>query len=128
MNRFKVVIALLLAAQTPAERLAKWKFVEMPLHSPALAPRERQMVEKLVKACQLLNQVFWLQSDREGLAIYQSTKDPVLKALFGIMGSRWDLIDENRPFYGEAPMPPGHELYPRGVTRAAIERSVKQHP
>jgi hypothetical protein len=128
MNRFKVVIALLLAAQTPAERLAKWKFVEMPLHSSALAPRERQMVEKLVKACQLLNQVFWLQSDREGLAVYQSTKDPVLKSLFGIMGSRWDLIDENRPFYREAPMPPGHDLYPRGVTRAAIEQYVKQHP
>src|SRR5882724_5978520 len=104
MTRFKLVVALLLAAQTPDQRLAKWKPVEMPLHTSTLAPRERQMVEKLVKACQLLNQVFWRQSDTAGLATYQSTKDPVLKALFGIMGSRWDLIDENRPFLGEASM------------------------
>jgi hypothetical protein len=128
MTKFKLLIALFLAVQSPHQRLAKWKSVEMSLPASALAPRERQMVEKLVKACQLLNQVFWRQSDTEGLAIYKSTKDPVVKALFGIMGSRWDLIDENRPFLGETPMPPGHDLYPHGTTREAIEQYVKQHP
>ena len=44
------------------------------------------------------------------------------------MGGRWDLIDENRPFAGAPPMPPGHELYPHDLTRDRIEQYVKQHP
>ncbi len=128
MNKLKLVVALLLAAQSPEQRLAKWKFVEMPSPASKLSPQERQMVDKLVKACQLMNQIFWRQSDTSGLAVYTTTKDRTLKSLFGIMGSRWDLIDENQPFYSNEAMPPGHDLYPHGVTRAHIEQYVKQHP
>ncbi len=44
------------------------------------------------------------------------------------MGSRWDLLDENSPFIGEEPLPPGHELYPYGLTRAQIEEYAAAHP
>jgi hypothetical protein len=44
------------------------------------------------------------------------------------MGSRWDLLDENRPFTGDTPMPPGHDLYPHDLTRAKIEQYTAQHP
>ena len=111
-----------------AERLARWKAVEMPYHSSGLSARERQMVERLVEACRLLDGVFWRQSDVGGLALYQGTRDPTLKGLFGIMGSRWDLADQNRPFLGEAPMPPGHALYPDGLTRARLEQYLQKHP
>jgi hypothetical protein len=111
-----------------AARLAKWKNVEMPFHSAGLTDRERQMVDKLVEASRLLDDVYWRQSDLDGLALYKSTKDPALKTLLTIMGGRWDLIDENRPFAGAPPMPPGHELYPHELTRDRIEQYVKQHP
>jgi hypothetical protein len=74
----------------------------MPFHSTGLSARERQMVEKLVEACRLLDDVFWRQSDLGGLALYKTTRSPPLKGLLGIMGSRWDLLDENRPFIGES--------------------------
>ncbi len=45
-----------------------------------------------------------------------------------IMGGRWDLLDENRPFAGAPPMPPGHELYPHDLTRERVEQYVAQHP
>ena len=45
-----------------------------------------------------------------------------------INGSRFDLVDENRPFIGTAPMPRGHALYPADLTRAEIERYVAAHP
>jgi hypothetical protein len=45
-----------------------------------------------------------------------------------IMGSRFDLLDENRPFTGGQPVPRGHELYPKDLTRAQIEQYVAQHP
>src|SRR5579885_952410 len=98
--------------QTLAQRLARWKPVPMPFHSEALSPKERQMVEKLVDACRLLNDIYWRQSDQAGLALYKSTQDERLRRLLGIMGSRWDLLDENRPFIGTDPMPPGRDFYP----------------
>jgi hypothetical protein len=100
----------------------------MPYHSSGLSARERQMVERLVEACRLLDDVFWRQSDVGGLALYQGTRNPTLKGLFGIMGSRWDLADQNRPFLGAAPMPPGHALYPDDLTRARLEQYLQKHP
>jgi hypothetical protein len=116
------------AQRTLAQRLAQWKTVEMPAPSASLSTREREMMSHLVDACRLLNEVYWQQSDRAGRRLYESTTDPSLKRLLGIMGSRWDLIDENRPFVGPDAMPPGRELYPRDLTRAEIERYVKLHP
>ena len=100
----------------------------MPFHFESRSPKEVQMVEKLVDASRLLDQIYWRQSDLAGLTLSESTKDRTLKQLLGIMGCRWDLIDENRPFTGTEPMPPGHELYPGGLTRAQIEQYVAQHP
>ena len=115
-------------AQTPAGRLARWKPVQMPFHTEGLSAKERQMVDKLVDASRLLNDVYWRQSDRAGLALYKSTQDPTLRRLFAIMGSRWDLLDENRPFAGTEPMPPGHDLYPHDLTRARLDQYLKRHP
>ena len=128
------ILLLLLATQLFAQdadvarRLAQWKNVDMPFHSAGLSDREKQMADKLVEACRLLDDVFWRQSDLEGLALYKKTTDPKLKTLLTIMGGRWDLIDENRPFAGAPPMPPGHELYPHDLTHAAVDQYVKQHP
>ena len=111
-----------------AQRLARWKSVEMPFHAGGLSARQRRMVDQLVEACRLLDALYWRQSDIGGQALYRSTRNPELKSLFGIMGSRWDLIDDNRPFLGEAPMPPGHEFYPHGLTRARLDAYLKLHP
>ncbi|MGD0498706.1 MAG: Zn-dependent hydrolase [Bryobacteraceae bacterium] len=123
---------VLLAAAPPVhnapERLAKWKRVEMPFRASGLSPREVQMVGKLVEAARLLDDVFWRQSDLAGLALYNSTPDAALKRLLMIMGSRWDLLDDNRPFAGNDPMPPGHDLYPPDLTPARIDQYLRQHP
>ena len=132
MNGRPIILALICAfaasAQTtPAERLAKWKTVEMPLPA-GLSAKEKQMVDKLQHACRLLDEIFWRQSDLTGLELYGTTNDPIIKRLLAIMGGRWDLLDENRSFLGGQPMPPGHELYPHDLTREAIEKYVAQHP
>jgi hypothetical protein len=111
-----------------AERLARWKAVEIPFHSAGLSPRERQMVGKLVEACQLLDSVYWRQNDFGGLTVYKATREPTLKALLGINGGRWDLLDQNHFFLGEVPMPPGHEWFPHDLTRAQLDTYLGQHP
>src|SRR5438477_3648264 len=67
-HRFAVASAALvltgsaaLAQLTPAQRLAKWKPVEMQYHTESLSAKERAMVEKLVDASRLLDQVYWHQ-------------------------------------------------------------------
>jgi hypothetical protein len=122
------IFACAAAAQvTPAERLAKWKKVDMPLPA-GLSHKDHQMVDKLAHACHLLDEIFWRQSDLAGLELYRTTTDASIKRLLAIMGGRWDLLDENRPFVGDQPMPPGHEQYPHDLTRDAIEKYVQEHP
>jgi hypothetical protein len=110
-----------------AERVARWKPVSMQFHRAELTPREQQMVARLADACRRMDELYWQQSDLGGFAMYRGTQSAALTRLFQINGSRWDLVDENSPFIGEAPMPPGHELYTFGLTRAQIEGYVAAH-
>src|SRR5215469_12916372 len=124
--RGKLLLAV--AALTLSQRLAQWKPVDMSYHPETLSARERQMVEKLVEACRLLDDVYWRQSDLTGLNLYKTSGESQVKRMLMIMGSRWDLLDENRPFVGNDPRPPGHELYPKDLTRFKIEQYVAEHP
>ena len=116
------------------ERVARWKQVQMPFRSQGLKPREIQLVNKLVEANRDIESIFWRQSDPEALTLYESLKgatnprDQMLRRFLYINGSRFDLLDENRPFVGTQPMPPGHALYPSDLTRAQIEAYVAAHP
>ncbi len=106
----------------------------MLFNRKGLSAREISMVEKLVEASRELENIFWRQSDPEGLALYlslassQKLEDQKLRHFLVVNGSRFDLIDENKPFVGTEPMSPGHGLYPKGLTREQVEQYVKDHP
>ncbi len=116
------------------QRLAKFRRVHMPFNRAGLTAREQQLVRKLVEACGYLESIFWRQSDPEALALYQSLasstnpSDVKLRTYLKLNASRFDLIDENKPFVGTDPMPPGRGFYPAGLTREQIEQYVKEHP
>src|SRR5712672_2002802 len=116
------------------QRLAKFRRVRMPFNRTGLTAREQQMVRKLVEACGHLESIFWRQSDPEGLALYQSMaastspRDVKLRTYLKLNASRFDLIDENKPFVGTDPMPLGRGFYPVGLTREQVEQYVKDHP
>src|ERR1700733_13102760 len=99
------------AATDIAQRLARWKPVEMPYRAETLSTRERQEVDKLAAASRELEAIYWQQSDPEALQLYKTTKDPNLKRLLAMNGGRFDLIDDNKPFVGTSPIPPGRNLY-----------------
>ena len=117
-----------------AERVAKFKLVHMPFNSAGVSAREKEMVAKLVDASGLLDCIYWRQNDPQGLQLYLSlanSKDPqdeLLRRYLKINGSRFDLIDDDKPFVGTQPMPPGRGFYPAGLTRKEIEDFVSQHP
>src|SRR5207237_8850265 len=101
---------------------------QRPHDSTAVVGRQTQVVEKLLVALRYMQPIHWRQSPPEALELYKTTKDPKLKRFLMSNGSRYDLIDENKPFVGTEPMPPGRNLYPKGLTRAQIEDYVKKHP
>ena len=90
-----------------AERVAKFKLVHMPFNSQGLSAREKQMVDKLVDASGLLDCIYWRQSDPEGLETcicrWRTAK---IRRMYccarylKINGSRFDLIDDDKPFVG----------------------------
>lgn len=117
-----------------AERLAKFRRVDMPFHSAGLTAREKELVAKLVDASRYLEDIYWRQSDPDALTLYQSLaasknpRDQQLRHYLWINGSRFDLIEQNRPFVGITPMPAGRGFYPEGLTRKQIEQYVQDHP
>src|SRR6202795_2214786 len=114
-----------------AQRAAKFKPVDMPFHSQGLTPRERKMIDKLVDASGLLECIYWRQSDPEGLKLYLSlakSKDPqdqLLARYLRINGSRFDLIDDEKPFVGTDPMPPGRGFFASSETVQTLDLSIK---
>jgi hypothetical protein len=132
----KVDVAAALKTVVPdlGQRLARFKQVRMPYNSAALSQRERDMVDQLVVASRELESMYWRQSDPDALALYNALATDKtalaqnLRRYLFINGSRFDLVDGNKPFVGGMPMPPGRALYPPGLTRAEIEAYVARNP
>jgi len=116
------------------QRLAKFRRVEMPFHSASLTAREVKMVDKLVDASRYLEQIYWRQIDPDGLTLYESLassqnpQDEMLRRYLWINASRFDLLEDNQPFVGTTPIPPGRGFYPQNLTREQIAQYVKAHP
>ena len=117
-----------------AQRAAKFKPVHISFDSTGLTDREKKMVDKLVDVAGLLDCIYWRQSDPEGLKIYlsladsTSPQDKLVREYLKINGSRWDLIDNNKPFIGTQPMYPGRGFFPAGLTQAQLDAYVAAHP
>src|ERR1700751_2825444 len=112
----------------------KFREVRMPFRPAGLTVNERKLLDKLVEACHYLEDIFWRQSDAEGLTLYESLAgkknpgDVALRKYLWINASRFDLLDESKPFVGTDPMPPGRGFYPQGLTREQVEQYLKAHP
>ena len=115
-------------------QLAKFRPVRMPFATRGLSAREVKMVRKLVEAGQYLESIYWRQSDPEGLTLYNALAgcprplEKQIRRFLLINGSRYDLLEGNKPFLANASYSPGRALYPQGITRKEIDDYVAAHP
>src|SRR5512146_1458607 len=115
-------------------QLAQYKMIPMPLDNKRLSARERKLIDKLVEAAQYLEQIYWRQSDPEAVTLYQQlsgsgdVRDKKLRQLLFMNAGRFNLLEDNKPFVGADPMPPGRGFYPAGITREQLEQYVAEHP
>jgi hypothetical protein len=116
------------------QEVTKFKPVRMPFDMSSLNERERQLMAKLVEACQNLESIYWRQSDPVGLQLYHSLAgstasiDDALRRFLRINGSRFDLINDNAPFVGTTPWPPGRYIFPVDLTREEFDHYIAAHP
>ena len=117
-----------------AERVLKYKPVQMPFSQQELSARERRMLAQLVAASRYMESIYWRQSDPEALKLYQQlaasthSQDQQLRRFLFINASRYDLLREHEPFVGDEPVHPGRALYPADISREALERYAQEHP
>jgi hypothetical protein len=117
-----------------AAQVARFKLIAMPYSVNGLSDAERQMVNKLVDASRYLESIYWRQSDPKGLQLVKQlegcnqVQNQKLRRFLIINGSRYDLLEDNKPFVGNDPFSPGRALYPAGITRQEIEAYVGKHP
>lgn len=117
-----------------AAQLAKFRSVAMPFNTRGLSAREVKMVRKLVEAGQYLESIYWRQSDPEGLSLYQTlagcprSTEKQIRHFLLVNGSRYDLLEGNKPFLANTAYPPGRALYPTGITQKEIDDYIAAHP
>ena len=117
-----------------AALVTRYGTVKMPFDASGLTPKEQQLLAKLAEATRLLDELYWEQSDPQGLELYRSLasgtapEDQQLRRLLRYNGGRYDLIREHEPIAGAPPHHPGANLYPADLTRAEFDAYVAKHP
>jgi hypothetical protein len=112
------------------------KIVRIAMHPDTsfLTAEERDVVNDLIQAADLLDPVFLRQVSadnprvREEIARLNRADGPLLLDWFDFNGGPWDTLADNRPFWGNRPLPPGGGVYPADLTREALDAYIAAHP
>ncbi|MBR9978642.1 MAG: hypothetical protein KFH87_11200, partial [Bacteroidetes bacterium] len=118
-----------------SERLAMYAGVDIEVDLSGLTERQRALIGKLIEAGRLADEIFWLQSSHDAVAVRDSLllaggmENDVLKYVMINYGP-YDRLLEGERFVGEGPMqkPAGAAFYPADMTKQEFESWVTAHP
>lgn len=116
------------------KRLAQFAPVPLSADLSALAAEDRQVLDELVAAAKLMNEIFlrqvWTGNPelRRQLDGYQGEHADAARQYFTINFGPWDRLAERQPFIGDKPHPPGAGYYPEDMTKEESETWIAQHP
>ncbi|MBV9930272.1 MAG: hypothetical protein JO013_04930 [Alphaproteobacteria bacterium] len=112
------------------------KIVRIDMHPDTrfLSAEERDVVNDLIRAADLLDPIFLRQvyADnprvRDEIARSSRPDRALLLDWFDFNAGPWDTLADNRPFWGDRPLPPGGGGYPVDLTREALDAYIAAHP
>ena len=117
-----------------AAQQAKLAVVEMNADTSYLSAEERDVVNLLIKASDLMSEIYLRQrfaaNPEVRSAIERSRRgdrDLVL-AMYDRNFGPWDEIAEKHPFWGDTPWPEGAGFYPTDLTREEMDAYLVAHP
>jgi hypothetical protein len=116
------------------KRLAQ--FVPIPLDADlsSLSAKDRQVLDKLVEAAKLMNEIFlrqaWTRNPelREQVADWKTGEQGAARQYFELMAGPFDRQNERKPFIGDFEHPPGAGYYPEDLTKEEFEQWIAAHP
>lgn len=101
---------------------------------PGLEDWELAVLDKLFKAADLMDAIFWQQVDPEDEPLFRSlagATDPTGQAARFLLDAnygRWDRFNNFAPFLGDQPRPTGGYVYPPDLTKEALDAYIAAHP
>ncbi|MCA9523255.1 MAG: hypothetical protein KC609_19905 [Myxococcales bacterium] len=114
------------------KRLANFTPTTLDFDHKKLTKAQRQVVKHLVKAAQIMDQLFLIQSHPKNPALRKKlAADPKLKAqlaYFDVMFGVWDRREHNQPFWGGEMKPKGAGYYPADMTKEEFNAFLKKNP
>jgi hypothetical protein len=122
------------------ESIQKYAQVKISIDRSVLSKPEMDALEKLVQAGGVMDEVFLRQvwSGNEAMrdqlksgAAKDGSEGEVANSLyhyFRINFGPWDRLEEDTPFIGTLPKPPGANFYPEDLTTEQFEAWIKKNP
>lgn len=87
-----------------------------------LTDREKQMIPLLIRASQVMEDIFWQNAYGDKKALMDTLTDPYLVKYLSINYGPWDRLDGNTPFMpGVKAKPLGANFYPQDMTAEEFE-------
>ena len=129
-----------MAADSIKMELGRFAPVDITYDESILSASEKNALAKLVQVSQLIDEIFlrqvWegnvaMRDQLEHAAHSTGPGQPLaqdLYRLFRINAGPWLRLQENKPFIGTLPKPPGAAFYPRDMTKEELEAYMAAHP
>jgi len=124
---------LLVKAPDIKQRLAKYAPTEITFDENLLNEEEKRVLEKLVNAARVIDDIFWKQSSPQGLGLKEEleqsgrTEDKDYLHFLKINFGPFDRQDEDSPFIGTSQKPAGAGFYPPDLTKQNFESYLARH-
>lgn len=103
-------------------KLAKYVTVRLTTDMSALSEKQKQMIPLLIKAGNIMNQLFWYEAYGNGAELMGSIKDEKLRRYVEINYGPWDRLEGNAPFVeGVGAKPAGANFYPTDMSKEEFD-------
>ena len=119
-------------AEAPeAGKVAALADVPMTVDTSYLTAEEKEVVNLLIQAAELMNPIYLRQVSADNVRIraeIEKTGDKAKLAKFDQMMGPWDEVDEDKPFFGSAARPAGAGFYPADLTKEQFDAYLAANP
>ncbi len=117
-----------------AQQYEKFAEIQMSPDTSFLSDSEKAVINKLIKASQLLSEIYLRQLDvrnpeiRAEIAASNRADKALLLNMFDLHFGVCDGLEDGHVFYGETPCPEGGGFYPVDMSKAEFEDWIAAHP
>ena len=105
--------------------------VPMNIDTAYLTAEEREVVNLLIQAAELMNPIYLRQVSADNVRLRSEIEkggDKAVLAKFDQMMGPWDEMDEDKPFFGGAQRPVGAGFYPADLTKEQFDAYLAANP